>query len=58
MTRSLLSRLIREERGQAIAEYALILAALGIGLFVTIKLLGAAFANGYNRHARGIMRAR
>lgn len=56
--RGLAERLLRDERGQGMIEYALVAGALAVGMIVSIKLLGGAFGLAYGHHAKGLMRAR
>ncbi|MNY46503.1 Flp/Fap pilin component [compost metagenome] len=56
--RALAGRLLRDERGQGMVEYALIAGALAVGMIVSIRLLGGAFGLAYGHHAKGLMRAR
>lgn len=56
--REIVDRLLRDERGQGMIEYALIAGALAVGMIVSIKLLGGAFGLAYGHHSKGLMRAR
>ncbi|HEY9899865.1 MAG TPA: hypothetical protein V6D00_11835 [Pantanalinema sp.] len=55
--RGLVGRLLRDERGQSMIEYALVAGALAVGMIVSIRLLGGAFGLAYGHHAKGLMRA-
>jgi Flp pilus assembly pilin Flp len=52
-----LDRLIRDESGQAMTEYALVAGSLAVGLLLAIKLLGAAFGSAFGHHAKGLARS-
>ncbi|MBO9541311.1 Flp family type IVb pilin [bacterium] len=56
--RGIAARLLRDEHGQGMIEYALVAGALAVGMIVSIKLLGGAFGLAYGHHAKGLMRAR
>ena len=47
MMTTLLSQLIRDEQGQDLVEYALIVAAVGLALITTVNQLSAAIVSLY-----------
>jgi len=47
-------RLAREERGQDLVEYALIVAAVGLALITTVNQLSAAVVSLYSSITQGI----
>lgn len=47
----MLSRLIREEQGQTLVEYALLLALIAIAVIAALTLLGRRIANTFNKIA-------
>ncbi len=58
MRRAWLLELLADERGQALVEYALLIGALVVGLAVSTRALGSAFAQSFDRQARALLRAR
>lgn len=51
-------RLLEDEGGQAMVEYALIAGAVTIGLMASIKILDLAFSGQYANQHKGLQRAR
>ncbi len=49
-----LIRFIREERGQDLVEYALIVAAIGLALILTVQQVSAAIVSLYQSIAQGL----
>jgi Flp pilus assembly pilin Flp len=47
-------RLIREERGQDLVEYALIVAAVGLALITTVNQLSSAIVSLYSSMTQGL----
>jgi Flp pilus assembly pilin Flp len=47
-------RLIREERGQDLVEYALIVAAVGLALITTVNQLSTAVVSLYSSITQGL----
>ena len=54
MIKNLLLRLRREEQGQDLVEYALIAAAVGLALIVTVNQLSAAVVSLYSSITQGL----
>ena len=54
MIKNLLLRLRREEQGQDLVEYALIVAAVGLALIVTVNQLSAAVVSLYSSITQGL----
>jgi Flp pilus assembly pilin Flp len=52
--RQFVLRFIRDEQGQDLVEYALIVAAIGLGLIVTVQQLAAAIVSLYSSIAQGL----
>jgi Flp pilus assembly pilin Flp len=52
--RELLVRLIRDERGQDLVEYALIVAAVGLALITTVNQLSTAVVSLYSSITQGL----
>lgn len=52
--KQLLVRLIREEDGQDLVEYALIVAAVGLALITTVNQLSAAIVSLYSSITQGL----
>lgn len=50
----LLIRLIREEHGQDLVEYALIVAAVGLALITTVNQLSGAIVSLYSSITQGL----
>jgi Flp pilus assembly pilin Flp len=50
----LLTRLVREEEGQDLVEYALIVAAVGLALITTVNQLSAAIVSLYSSITQGL----
>jgi pilus assembly protein Flp/PilA len=49
-----LIRLIRDEQGQDLVEYALIVAAVGLALITTVNTLSGAIVSLYSSIAQGL----
>ena len=45
---------LRDERGQDLVEYALLVAAVGLGLIVTVNQVSAAIVSLYSSIAQGL----
>lgn len=54
MFRYFLIRLIHDERGQDLVEYALIVAAVGLALVTTVNQLSAAIVSLYSSITQGL----
>ena len=54
MIKNLFRRLRREEQGQDLVEYALIVAAVGLALIVTVNQLSAAVVSLYSSITQGL----
>jgi len=54
MIKNLLLRFSREEQGQDLVEYALIVAAVGLALIVTVNQLSAAVVSLYSSITQGL----
>lgn len=54
MITNLLGRLRRDEQGQDLVEYALIVAAVGLALIVTVNQLSAAVVSLYSSITQGL----
>ena len=54
MIKNLLVRLRRDEQGQDLVEYALIVAAVGLALIVTVSQLSAAVVSLYSSITQGL----
>lgn len=52
--RELTIRLVRDERGQDLVEYALIVAAVGLALITTVNQLSTAVVSLYSSITQGI----
>lgn len=52
--KQLIIRLIREERGQDLVEYALIVAAVGLALITTVNSLSTAVVSLYSSITQGL----
>lgn len=52
--KSFLLRFLREERGQDLVEYALIVAAIGLALIATVNQVSAALVSLYQSIAQGL----
>ena len=52
--KNLLLRFAREEQGQDLVEYALIVAAVGLALIVTVNQLSAAVVSLYSSITQGL----
>jgi len=52
--RQLMIRFWRDEQGQDLVEYALIVAAIGLGLIVTVQQLSAAIVSLYQSITAGL----
>jgi Flp pilus assembly pilin Flp len=52
--KKLLLRLLREEEGQDLVEYALIVAAVGLALIVTVNQLSQAIVSLYSSITEGL----
>jgi len=48
------SRLVRDERGQDLVEYALIVAAVGLALITTVNQLSTAIVSLYSSITQGL----
>jgi Flp pilus assembly pilin Flp len=54
MIKDLAIRLIRDERGQDLVEYALIVAAVGLALIATVNQLSVAIVSLYSSITQGL----
>jgi pilus assembly protein Flp/PilA len=52
--KQMLIRLIRDERGQDLVEYALIVAAVGLALITTVNQLSTAVVSLYSSITQGL----
>jgi pilus assembly protein Flp/PilA len=52
--KALLLRLIRDEQGQDLVEYALIVAAVGLALITTVNQLSSAVVSLYSSITQGL----
>jgi Flp pilus assembly pilin Flp len=52
--KKLFLRLLRDERGQDLVEYALIVAAVGLALITTVNQLSAAVVSLYSSITQGL----
>jgi pilus assembly protein Flp/PilA len=52
--RAVLIRLLRDEQGQDLVEYALIVAAVGLALITTVNQLSAAIVSLYSSITQGL----
>ena len=52
--KQLLIRLIRDEQGQDLVEYALIVAAVGLALITTVNTLSGAIVSLYSSITQGL----
>ena len=52
--KQLLIRLVKEERGQDLVEYALIVAAVGLALITTVNTLSTAIVSLYSSITQGL----
>lgn len=52
--KQLIIRLIKEERGQDLVEYALIVAAVGLALITTVNQLSTAVVSLYSSITQGL----
>ena len=52
--KQLLIRLIKEEQGQDLVEYALIVAAVGLALITTVNTLSTAIVSLYSSITQGL----
>ena len=52
--RAFLIRFLRDEQGQDLVEYALIVAAIGLALIVTVNQVSSAIVSLYSSIAQGI----
>jgi len=52
--KTLILRLVREEQGQDLVEYALIVAAVGLALITTVNQLSAAVVSLYSSITQGL----
>ena len=52
--KKLLLRLVREEEGQDLVEYALIVAAVGLALITTVNQLSGAIVSLYSSITQGL----
>ena len=52
--REFVLRLIRSEQGQDLVEYALVVAAIGLGLIVTVNQLSVAIVSLYSSIAQSL----
>ena len=52
--RQFVAGFIRDEQGQDLVEYALIVAAIGLGLIVTVQQVAAAIVSLYSSIAQGL----
>ena len=52
--KQLLTRLVRDEQGQDLVEYALIVAAVGLALITTVNQLSAAIVSLYSSITQGL----
>lgn len=52
--KQLLARLLREEHGQDLVEYALIVAAVGLALITTVNQLSGAIVSLYSSITQGL----
>lgn len=52
--RNFLMRLLRDERGQDLVEYALIVAAIGLALIATVNQLSTAVVSLYQSIVQGV----
>jgi pilus assembly protein Flp/PilA len=52
--KSFLTRFLRDEQGQDLVEYALIVAAIGLALIATVNQVSAAIVSLYQSIAQGL----
>lgn len=52
--KKILARLIRDEQGQDLVEYALIVAAVGLALITTVNQLSTAIVSLYSSITQGL----
>jgi pilus assembly protein Flp/PilA len=52
--KALLLRLVRDDRGQDLVEYALIVAAVGLALITTVNQLSSAVVSLYSSITQGL----
>ncbi len=52
--KQLVVRFVRDERGQDLVEYALVVAAIGLSLIVTVNNLSIAIASLYSSITQGL----
>jgi Flp pilus assembly pilin Flp len=54
MIKNVILRFVRDEQGQDLVEYALIVAAVGLALIVTVNNLSAAIVSLYSSITQGL----